>query len=77
MKGSIDMYNCYLLGEQLYKSNKNLLNDGKYALLNVDTTKIPYKIDFFYDPRYEHGYYTKQKICKEAISQKEMHLFKK
>jgi len=68
LKGNIDEINKISIGKQLCKVNKNTKNTGEYILLNIDTTKIPYEINFFYDPRYEFGYYTKEYICKEAIT---------
>jgi len=76
LKGTISEDECNNIGELLCDANKDSRNNGNYVLLNIDTTKIPYAIDYFYDPRYEFGYYTKQDIPVIAISKKLKRLFK-
>lgn len=67
MKGNISEKDKMLLGNMLNINNKDKRNSGDYTLIDIDTNKIPYQIDYFYDPRYEFGYYTKNKICKNAF----------
>ena len=56
------------IGEQLCIANKDFRNDKNYVLLNINVKNLLDKIDFFYDPRYDCGYYTKQPIDKQYIS---------
>lgn len=57
-----------IIGEQLSNVNKSPSNDGDYTLLSVSTNDIPDDIDFYKDPRYEHGFYTKQTIPPSALN---------
>ena len=68
IKGMADNYQIMKIGSQLCLANKDSRNDKNYVLLNINTKELLDKIDFFYDPRYEWGYYTKQPIDKQYIS---------
>lgn len=68
IKGTADNYQIMKIGSQLCIANKDLRNDKNYVLLNINAKDLLDKIDFFYDPRYEWGYYTKQSIDKQYIS---------
>jgi len=68
IKGTADNYQIMNIGKQLCFSNKDTRNDKNYVLLNVNAKELLDKIDFFYDPRYDWGYYTKQPIDKQYIS---------
>lgn len=68
MKTNISVKDAKYLGWQLYMKNKNINNDGSYVLLQIYVEKIPEDVDFFYDPRYEMGYYTNDLIPPEAIN---------
>lgn len=63
------------IGLQLCNENKDTRNNREYVLLNIDTTNILDDVEFFYDPRYEFGYYTKQHINKSCISKNKEHKF--
>lgn len=41
--------------------------NGQYALFQIDLNKTHNSVDFSYDPRYQNGVYTYQKIPKDAI----------
>ena len=41
--------------------------NGRYALFQIDLNKTPKNVEFSYDPRYQNGVYTYQKIPKNAI----------
>ena len=68
IKGIADNYQIMNIGEQLCLANKDPRNDKNYVLLNINAKELLDKIDFFYDPRYDWGYYTKQPIDKQYIS---------
>lgn len=76
MKGNITDDQRMYLGWQLCRKNHNQLNKGTYSLFEVNTAAIPENVDFFYDPRYEFGYYTKEIIPKEALKELGMFQFK-
>lgn len=59
-----------LLGvaRQLYAADNSQSNDGTYCLFQVAINKIPEEVEFYFDPRYEDGVYTKQTIPSQAIS---------
>ena len=66
--GNVTMDDLLILGEQLSNVNKSPSNDGDYTLLSVSTNDIPDDIDFYKDPRYEYGFYTKQTIPPSALN---------
>ena len=68
IKGTADNYEIMNIGKQLCIANKDPRNDKNYILLNINAKDLLDKIDFFYDPRYDWGYYTKQPIDKQYIS---------
>lgn len=68
MKGNITDENKVYFGWQLCQSNDNPTNNGEYILVQVETRLIPTSVAFYYDPRYEYGYYTKRKIPVNALS---------
>jgi len=55
------------IGKELCDENKDPRNTRDYVLLDINVYDLLNKIDFFYDPRYEFGYYTKQHIDKQYI----------
>lgn len=77
IKGSANNEEIYNIGLQLCNENKDIRNNREYILLNIDTTNILDKVEFFYDPRYEFGYYTKQYIDISCISKNAEHNFLK
>ena len=56
------------IGNQLCHVNNNPNNNGEYSLFKIDLSKIPDDVEFYLDPRYEYGVYTKQKIEPNAIT---------
>ena len=62
LKGNLDLNQIYNIGIQLFNANNNPKNDGNYILLAINVKELPDSIRFYYDPRYEGGYYTKQMI---------------
>jgi hypothetical protein len=75
IKGTANNYEIMNIGEQLCLANKDSRNDKNYVLLNINAKDLLDKIDFFYDPRYEWGYYTKQPIDKQYISKNKDYKF--
>lgn len=67
LKPTIPQMKLYEIGKQLCQANINSLNDGNYCLFRIDLSKVSKDIEFFFDPRYEYGIYTKQKIDNNAI----------
>lgn len=70
IKGDTTQEEIITIGQQLYSGNVNTKNDGQYVLFALYTKLIPSNIRFYYDPRYSHGYYTKDAIpptCMKAI----------
>lgn len=68
IKGTANNSEIMFIGTQLCIANKDIRNDKNYVLLNINAKDLLDKIDFFYDPRYEWGYYTKRSIDKQYIS---------
>ena len=68
IKGTADKNEILKIGKMLCNANKDPRNDRNYVLLNINAKDLLDKIDFFYDPRYDWGYYTKQPIDKQYIS---------
>ena len=62
IKGSADESIIYNFGWQLCRWNKRIENDGNYVLFGVNPQELPDSIRFYYDPRFEYGYYTKQSV---------------
>lgn len=67
IKGSANDIIIMNIGKELCNENKDSRNTRDYVLLDVNVKNLLDKIDFFYDPRYEFGYYTKQSIDKKYI----------
>lgn len=55
------------LGQSLCFNNNDERNDGNYALLSIDVSKINDNIRFYYDPNSEMGVYTEQVIPPDII----------
>lgn len=53
---------------QLFLSNSNKNNNGLYCIVAIDVDNVPMNVDFYLDPRYEYGVYTKQEIPPSAIT---------
>lgn len=66
IKGDTRKCDVAYFGWQLFSVN-NKCKDGKYAILRLDVSKIPLSISFYGDPRYEHGYITKENIPSNGI----------
>ena len=67
LKGNITEDEVIRIGYQLYLNNTNVNNDGRYVFFAILTQLLPKDIKFFYDPRFEKGYYSKQNIPAECM----------
>lgn len=67
LKGNISIDESIEIGYNLCKANKDKRNDGRYVLLGIRTKEIPKEMKVFYDPRFEHGFYTKEQIPSNLI----------
>ena len=67
LKGDIDRKLCCKVGWALFNRNKKN-RDGRYCLIRVDMGKVPEDIEFYDDPRFGHGFFTKETIPAEALS---------
>lgn len=67
IKGNVIDENKVYIGWQLCQLNDNSMNNGEYTLFQIETKLIPTNVAFYYDPRYEYGYYTKRKIPVNAL----------
>lgn len=67
LKGDIDRKVCCKVGWALFNQNKKN-KDGRYCLIRVDMGKVPEDIEFYGDPRFEYGFFTKETIPAEALS---------
>lgn len=68
LKPSLSDSQLRSIARQLYDSDNSPDNNGTYCLFQIDVNKLPDEIDFFFDPRFEKGVYTKQEIPKESIN---------
>lgn len=66
LKGNISQNIASYVGWQLFHVKKGL-TDGNYALLRIETNKLPENIEFYKDPRFEYGYYSNGVIPSSAI----------
>ena len=67
LKGSIDREELLSIGERLDYNNENPINTGKYAIITIDTTKLPDHVELFYDPNFKDGVYTCNNIPPDVI----------
>ena len=67
IKGNVNDKIIIGLAKLLYKNNNNPLNNGMYSILRINVNNLPDNFSLFYDPRFEYGYYTKEKIPANAI----------
>ena len=67
LKSDINKKNATILAWKLFNKNKKL-RSGRYALLRIEVNKLPNNIDFFGDPRFEYGYFTKDSIPSKCIT---------
>lgn len=67
LKPTIPQMELYGIGKQICQANTNPLNNGDYCLFRIDLDKVSEDIEFYFDPRYEYGIYTKQTIHSDAI----------
>lgn len=68
MKGNIPEKQKIYLGRQLCEVNYVPKNNGLYKLIQIETAKITDTVKFYYDPRYEWGYYTNDAIPPSALT---------
>ena len=66
LKGDIPKREASKIGWLLFNANKTL-RDGHYALLRVTMANVPNDIEFYGDPRYQYGFFTKETIPPSAI----------
>lgn len=66
MKGDIPKREASSFGWRLYNMNKSL-KDGHYALLRVDVSKVPENVEFYGDPRFSYGYFTKETVPPSSL----------
>ena len=66
IKGDVTKNIISNFGWMLYNKNKRL-QDGRYDLVRIDVSKVPHNIEFYGDPRFEYGYFTKDNIPPSAI----------
>lgn len=67
LKPTIPITEFENIKRQLSQANNNLRNNGEYCLFRIDLSKVPDNVEFYFDPRYEYGIYTKQAIPSNAI----------
>ena len=67
LKGDINRGECCKIGWALFNRNKGN-KDGRYGLIKVDMSKVPDGVEFYGDPRFNKGYFTKNMIPPEALS---------
>ena len=67
LKGDINRGECCKVGWALFNRNKKN-KDGRYGLIRVNMSKVPDGVEFYGDPRFNNGYFTKDMIPPEALS---------
>lgn len=68
LKPTIPIAEFENIKKQLYQANTSPKNNGEYCLFKVDLSKVSENVEFYFDPRYEYGVYTKQPIPNNAIT---------
>lgn len=76
LAGSCTTGQLFGLGNELYKANHSMNNDGNYALIRIDTENIPANIVFYLDPNMENAMYTYDTIPPTVISTVKRYNFK-
>lgn len=66
MKGSIGKNEAALFTWQLFNTNKTYM-DGDYAILRIRMNSVPETVEFYGDPRYPTGIFTKETILPKAL----------
>lgn len=67
LKGDINRSECCKIGWALFNRNKGN-KDGRYGLIKVDMSRVPDSVEFYGDPRFDKGYFTKEVIPAEALT---------
>lgn len=67
LRGSLSPNGVMDIGQQLFRANNSLGNNGEYALFTIDLNKIPKDVELFLDPNYPHGIYTTSNIKPDTI----------
>lgn len=67
LKGSLTENQCLNIGKQLWKANNNPNNNGRYVLLGIYVDSLSQEMEFYFDPRFDGGYYVKDHIPASAI----------
>ena len=66
IKGDIPKKSLSEFGWMLY-NKKSKQKDGRYVLLRIVMSKVPNSVQFYGDPRFEYGYFTKETIPPYAV----------
>jgi hypothetical protein len=69
LRGDTPFNEIIHIGKMLCKNNMNPLNNGKYILYGILTKDLPNNIIFYYDPRYDWGFITKNSICANLLQE--------
>ena len=67
IKGDSTPTELYNLGQKLCSINGDSRNNGEYALLGIDITKLEDNVCFYLDPNSDIGVYTEDKIPSNII----------
>lgn len=67
LRGSLDRNEIMSIGKQLCDANSSVGNEGKYALITIDLSRIPSEVKFSLDPNYPYGIFTTNNIRPEVI----------
>ena len=66
LKGDITKKFASEFGWELFNKNKGN-KDGHYALIRITMRLIPETIDFFEDPRFDYGFFSKETIPSKSL----------
>lgn len=67
IKGNTPMNRVKSIARSLCVANKNKKNDGKYAILYIDTDKLPDNLRFQYDPLLDEGIFIYDKLPYDCV----------
>jgi hypothetical protein len=68
LKPTIPQMELHRIGKRLSETNTNPSNNGDYCLFQINLDNVPEDTDFYFDPRYKYGIYTRQTIQTDAIT---------
>ena len=72
LRGSQDKNEIMNIGQQLCDANSSVDNEGKYALITLDLSRIPSEVNFSMDPNYPYGIFTTNNIRPDVITNVEV-----